>query len=97
MNQALVTLHTTYWNGGFFNLPMAMLDLLPPAPIPVQLHLSAGGVEVQMRGNFLFANVQGQPRVYGGQQLAGWFQANFPVRHIIHVDIINPTTFHLHA
>ncbi len=97
MEQVLVTLGTTYWNGGFFNLPMHLVHLLPPAPTPVQLYLNADAEEIQMQGNFLFANVQGQPRIYGGQQLAGWFQANFPVKQIIHVDIINPTTYQLHA
>jgi hypothetical protein len=61
------------------------------------LYLDAGGEEIQMEGNFLFANIQGQPRIYGGVQLAEWFQAYFPLGHIIHVDIINPTTYRLYA
>lgn len=84
----------TYYNTGFFNVPVAH-----------QNHFGGNGQQIELFvGDKLqpvigtinrTATPGGIPRIMGGVGLRNLIQAKWNVGHVIHVDVLSPTSFRL--
>jgi len=83
-----LTLHQTYWNQGFFNVPRDFDHLIGEDGESVTLTLNDGDAvtRTSARVNWT-ANRNGTPRIMGGTVLRDWFQANFEVLDVVHVHL----------
>ena len=74
-------LWTTYYNQGFFNVPVAFDQFVRPDEGPVTLALDGVG-EVQAQVN-RSANNNGTARIMGRPALRDWFQSRYEVEDLV--------------
>ena len=86
-----LTLQETYWNRGFFNVPIQYARhfggdlekinmLVPHHPLPIVGYISRT------------ANSNGTPRIMGGRELLKWFRRESRPMGKINVEILSPTS-----
>lgn len=89
-NMPLV-LQETYWNRGFFNVPVQFAPLfggdlekitilVPHRPLPIIGYISRS------------ANANGTPRIMGGRELQKWFRRECHLMGKINIEILSPTS-----
>jgi hypothetical protein len=87
----LLTLQETYWNRGFFNVPVQYAPhfggdlqkisiIVPHRQLPITGYISRA------------ANSNGTPRVMGGRELQKWFRRESRPMGKINVEILSPTS-----
>jgi hypothetical protein len=89
-----VTLHPTYYNKGFINPPVALSH-----------HIAAPGAEMIIRMEGSNSPIQStigavskkncSPRLYGRQELVGWFQKHFRLMDTVNIQIVSPNEIRL--
>ncbi len=89
-----IILGKEYWDKGFFNFSKKEIDLLPKEPSKIRFLLGDNSDFIE--GNFLFATINGQPRVTQNISLKEWFQSNYKMGDKIKVEIIEPTLLKIH-
>lgn len=86
-----LTLHQTYYDKGFFNLGIAVDKYIRSNNGTI--HILLGGSRLEVIGNVnRNANLNSTPRIYGGDRLKNWFQANFNFKDLVAVHILSPDT-----
>lgn len=80
-------LTATPFEQGFLNIPNEHLGLLGNHLDRITIYL--GNQIVPIEGSLYTAN----PRIYGGNLMREWFEANCEVGQYLNVSIINPVTF----
>ena len=90
-NNMPLILQETYWNRGFFNVPVQFAPLfggdlekihilVPHRQLPIIGYISRS------------ANANGTPRVMGGRELQKWFRRECILMGKINVEILSPTS-----
>ncbi len=77
-------LHKTYYEGGYFNVPVSHDQYIRPNRGPVRLVLD-GGPEIEGMV-YRTANGNGTARVFGRKALRDWFQAHYSLGDAVLVD-----------
>ncbi len=90
-----LTLHRTYYNQGFFNVPVDFDRFVRLQEGPVILRLGLGGSEIEGKINRR-ANQNGTPRIMGGTKLRDWFQQNYEPLETVLIDLSSPEIIVLH-
>ncbi len=86
-------LHKSYFERGFFNIPVAFDRFVSPTEGQMAVLLEAGGVvEARIDRN---SNSNRTARIHGGRQLRKWFHANFKVHDEVDVEFISPDVLRL--
>ena len=80
-----LTIEKTYYEQGFFNMPVAFDRFVREDEGPIDLILGSAQV-VQGEVN-RSANRNGTARIMGGAGLKKWFQDHFRVRDVVDVDL----------
>lgn len=89
-----VTLSQTYYNNGFFNLPIAVYNLIAlEHGIEIEIILGTTGVTTGHVNRT--ANQNGTPRIMAGNEYTQWVQQNFKLNNILNVEILTPTKIRL--
>lgn len=91
--QYTLTLHKTYYEKGFFNLGIAVDKYVRPQSGAIAIMLD-GRRELNARVD-REANLNGTPRIHGGQELRDWFFKHYKLRDKIIVTILSPTVIRL--
>jgi hypothetical protein len=84
-----LTLHHTYYNKGFFNVPVDFDRFVRSQEGPVLLRLGLGGTEIEGTINRR-ANRNGTPRIMGRTKLRDWFQKNYEPLETVPIDLSSP-------
>ena len=87
--QSHLTLHKTYYNQGFWNVPVGLDRYVRPDEGPITLVLGKSGREVEAFVN-RSANQNGTARIMGRSSLRNWFQQNYAVMDDIPVRFVTP-------
>ena len=87
--QSHLTLHKTYYNQGFWNVPVDLDRYVREDEGPITLVLGRGGREVQAFVN-RSANQNGTARIMGRSALRSWFQQNYAVMDNVSVRFATP-------
>ncbi|MYC08034.1 MAG: hypothetical protein F4X57_12830 [Chloroflexi bacterium] len=87
--QAHLTLHKTYYNQGFWNIPVDLDRYVRKDEGPITLVLGQTGREVQAFVN-RSANQNGTARIMGGSALRKWFRQNCDVMDDVPVRFASP-------
>lgn len=83
-----------YWNGGFINPPVECHGLIGKPGEPIALYVE--GVSQPLARKIKRANQKKEyPRIYGGRELAQWFQQNFKRGEFVTVEIRSPNELRL--
>lgn len=91
-----LTLHKTYFDTGFFNLGVSIERFIRKDGGPIKLRLGSSRRELDARVDRT-CNKNGTPRVLGGPELRNWFQANFGLKDVVIVEVVNPTDLWLRS
>jgi hypothetical protein len=88
----MVRLGKTYYERGFFNVPVAFSQLFGGHGASIELH--CGDERACLRATLdRKANQQsGTPRIYGKSELAYWFQRRFRLDDMLKVTVLSPTS-----
>ncbi|MGD2253328.1 MAG: hypothetical protein PVF70_10490 [Anaerolineales bacterium] len=86
-------LHKTYFERGFFNVPVAFDRFVGPGGSAVSLILE-GGALLDGRIN-RSSNKNRTARVHGGRRLRQWFQSNFKLKEEVDVEFLSPTVLRI--
>lgn len=87
-------LRTTYFNQGFFNVPVRHMELFGSDRDRIEIycgesqHLIQGYINRSVNGN-------NTPRIMGGVQLRQWFHENFQIDNLVNVEMLSPTSIWL--
>ncbi len=81
-----LTLHRTYYEQGFFNVPVDFEKYVRSSDGPVELLLGTSGEKLAGRVNRR-ANQNGTPRIMGGAKLRDWFQEHYAQGDKVEVDL----------
>ena len=84
-----LTLHPTYYNQGFFNVPVDFDRFVRSQEGLVLLRLGLGGPEIEGTINRR-ANRNGTPRIMGRTKLRDWFQKNYEPLETVPIDLSSP-------
>ena len=94
MDSFELTLHRTYYEKGFFNVPVACDGRVRSSEGEVELVLGASG---KITGKvYRTANTNGTARIWGGVSLRDWFQRHFAQGAIVHVEFTSLSSIRLH-
>ena len=88
--QAQLTLHKTYYNQGFWNIPVDLDRYVRKDEGPTKLLLGKSHREIQAHVN-RSANQNGTARIMGKSALRDWFQQNYAVMDSVPLRFISPT------
>ena len=87
--QAHLTLHKTYYNQGFWNVPVDLDRYVRKDEGPITLLLGKYRQEIQAHVN-RSANQNGTARIMGKSALRDWFQQNYAVMDDVPVRFVSP-------
>jgi len=91
-----IVLHKTYFNSGFFNVPVAHTESL--GAHGEQIDILCGTTPHPITGAInRRCNTNNAPRIMGGVGLRDWFQANAKVMGEIHVGVFSPNEIQVNA
>ena len=82
-----LTLHKSYYNKGFFNIPVAFDGYIRDSDGPVTLVLGEQELETQVTRR---ANMNGTARLKARARLRDWFQQNFSLGDTVLVTFVSP-------
>ncbi len=85
-----LTLHKTYYDKGFFNLGVSVDSYIKSNNGTMQILLGKSKKEIIGRLN-RNANLNHTARIYGGNELKGWFQSNFNLTDLVLVYVLAPS------
>jgi len=86
-------LHKSYFERGFFNIPVAFDRFVSPSEGQIAVLLEEGLVlEARLDRT---SNSNRTARIHGGRQLRTWLHANFKVQDEVDVEFISPTVIRL--
>jgi hypothetical protein len=88
-------LHKSYFDKGFFNVPVAFDRFVSPSEGQIAVVLEEGMV-VEARLDRT-SNRNRTARIHGGRQLRNWLHANFKVHDELDVEFISPDVVRLQA
>ena len=88
--QAQLTLHKTYYNQGFWNIPVDLDRYVRKDEGPTTLLLGKSHRKIQAHVN-RSANQNGTARIMGKSALRDWFQQNYAVMDSVPLRFISPT------
>ncbi|MBL4682549.1 MAG: hypothetical protein JKY88_17765 [Pseudomonadales bacterium] len=83
-----LTLHKTYYDKGFFNLGVDVDRHVRKASGPATLMLGSSKSTYSVKVN-REANLNGTPRIMGGNSVRDWIQRNFTLKDAVTVGIIS--------
>jgi len=84
----------TYWERGFFNVPVAFEQFLTKTDGPMEIFV--GDVAEALHGRIdRRANQNGTPRIIGSKALAQFFQRGYQKGQSVAVEIVSPTTLRI--
>lgn len=86
-----LTLHKTYYDKGFFNLGIDVDNYIKRDNGTMHIFLGESKKEISGRVN-RDANLNSTPRIYGGNELKDWIQANFNLKDLVIVHILSPNS-----
>ena len=87
--QSHLTLHKTYYNQGFWNIPVDLDSHVRKDEGPITLLLGKYRQEIQAHVN-RSANQNGTARIMGKRALRDWFQQNYAVMDNVPVRFVTP-------
>lgn len=89
----VLTLHNTYHQTGFFNVPLNCDRYFGPNAAKITIY--CGGEKLAVTGQInRTANTNGTPRIMGAVPLRNWFQKR-KVMSSLKVSILGPTSIHI--
>ncbi|MBW8011595.1 MAG: hypothetical protein FVQ83_10205 [Chloroflexi bacterium] len=86
-------LYKTYYNNGFFNVPVDFDKYVQREDGPIIIIID--GREIDARVDHR-ANLNGTARVFGRSELRDWFQSNFDMFDIVNVEFESPRLIRLY-
>lgn len=89
-----LTLRKTYYDKGFFNLGVAVDRFVRKDSGPARLALGESRSAIPVRVN-REANLNGTPRIMGGESLRNWLQRNCREGEVVVVEILSPAEYWL--
>lgn len=95
MNAFRVRLENTYWDKGFFNVPVDYERFLTNAEGPLVIFLADNAESIAGRISRT-ANNNATPRIYGNKPLVEFFHANFKRGEHISVEILSDKAIRIH-
>lgn len=84
-----VTLHATYWDKGFFNVPVEYSEEFGADGETIEIETFNNGTPILGTIN-RYSNNNATPRIMGGAALRDWFQQNCQVQEKIAVQVASP-------
>ena len=84
-------LYKTYYNQGFFNVPIVYTNLFGRHQDRIKIYCGKNQDLIQGTIN-RSANQNGTPRIMGGMQLCRWFRENFKSNDTVNVEVLSPTS-----
>lgn len=91
-----VTLHTTYYQQGFFNVRAAHQALFGGDGEPLEIFVAGEPEPITGMINRT-ANTNGTPRIMGGRHLRDWFYGSTKEKGQIYVEVMTPNSIHLRS
>jgi hypothetical protein len=86
-------LYKTYYNQGFFNVPVAYDRYVRPDEGSIELQVPC---ITRIKGHVnRSVNLNGTARIMGRTELRDWFQANFREQDEVVVEFVSPTVLRL--
>ena len=90
-----MSLHKSYFERGFFNIPVAFDRFVSHSEGQIAVVLEEGNVVEARLDRSSHRNRSA--RIHGGRQLRKWFHANFKVHDEVDVEFISPDVIRLHT
>lgn len=87
-----VRLGRTYYERGFFNVPVTYSKLFDSHGATVELYCGAKRAHVRAILDRKANQRSGTPRIYGKRELASWLQGYFQLDDMLKVTVLSPTT-----
>lgn len=87
-----VRLGRTYYERGFFNVPVTYSKLFGSHRATVELYCGAERAHVRAILDRKANQQSGTPRIYGNSELASWLQRYFQLDEMLKVTVLSPTT-----
>jgi len=92
----MVVLHETYFNKGFFNVPVAHEQSF--GTDGQQVDIFCGSMPRPITGSInRRCNANNTPRIMGGVGLRDWFQSNVALMGTVTVSVLSPSTIQINA
>ena len=89
-----VTLHTTYYHQGFFNVRVPYQELFGGDGEPIEIFVPGNPIPLSGMINRT-ANTNGTPRIMGGRLLRDWFYEAMKEKEVLRVDVSTPNSINL--
>jgi hypothetical protein len=84
-----LVLHETYYQKGFFNIPVAFDQSVRDDNGTIRIYL--GNTDDYIDGRVdRTANLNGTARIFGGRELRDWFQREFNIKDVVTVKFLSP-------
>ena len=94
MNTYNLKLHKTYYNKGFFNVPVDYDRYVQLIEGDLTIML---GHEIIPGRSTRKANRNGTARIFGNARLRDWLQANFDMHEVVSIDFLDPNKIRIHT
>ncbi len=95
MHSFRLRLEETYWNKGFFNVPVDHERFLTSVEGALEIRLGDGSESISGRISRT-ANSNATPRIYGKKALIEFFHANFKQGGFVDVEIVADNVIRIH-
>ena len=95
MNVYRLKLYKTYYNQGFFNVPVDHDHLVRRDEGPIEMHLT-GSSRITGHVNRT-ANQNGTARIIGRVELRDWFQSRFNELDMVEIEFISPGAIRINS
>lgn len=89
-----VTLHTTYYHQGFFNVRVPFEHLFGGDGEPIEIFVTGADEPITGMINRT-ANTNGTPRIMGGRLLRDWFYEAMEEKGVVRVDVLTPNSIRM--
>ena len=94
MSQFQLTLHPTYYRFGYINPPVALSHLIGAPGEEMTIRMDGGKLAKQITIRAVSSKTHA-PRLYGGRELAEWFQEHFRLMDTVQIQIVSPNEIRL--
>jgi hypothetical protein len=89
-----IVVHSTYYNSGFFNVPIEFADAFGNDGQNIEIH--CGNLPEPFMGYInRRANANGSPRIMGGVKLRDWFQKHVQIKQSVSVRVDSPDSIRI--
>lgn len=89
-----IILAKTYYDSGFFNVPVTYKHLFAGDGAHIDIHLGEGGKAIPGTINRA-ANLTGAPRIMGGAAMRDWIRRNCKLKGKLRIEVLSPRDIRL--